>query len=275
MERYSIKLGGRELLFYYICGMHDENSWKKPISFGYYKINFFVEVNARIVVDNVSFYPKKHDFIAYPRFSNHYGLLPCRQNVEYFEFLIPENFFEPLDEDGEMTKLLERVTSKKLFSLPSNHGRDFVEKIHYLREAFRKKDAKIHIVQRVLDILFDIESFCDNRKNIIAKPLSENLLRVITYMKQNFSTIDTVNDVAEKLHISRAYLTKLFREEIGYTPYNYLVDLKLEYSVALMREGKNVTQACFLSGFNSCGVYIEVFKKKFGTTPRKYLKKQL
>lgn len=73
-------------------------------------------------------------------------------------------------------------------------------------------------------------------------------------------------------HLSRAYISKLFKAEIGCTTHKYLTDLKLEYSPELLMNGKNVTEACYESGFNNCSVYIEAFKKKFSATPYKFIK---
>ncbi len=270
MERYAINILDKEMFFLYINDLCDQNSWIKPINFGYYKINFFIEVDAKIIINENAFSPKAHDFMSYPLYATHYGLLPKKQNVEYFEFLIPETFFDVLDKDNKMKNLLEKITSRKHFTLPQINQKAFLEKIYGLRNALKENLSNALTLSRVIDILFDIESYSKNQTNLSF--LSKNLISIITYVKNNLSVLNTVSDICKALNISRTYVSKLFREEIGCTPYRYLTDVKLEYSISLLKHGKNVTEACYGAGFNSCSVYIETFKKKFSITPYKYQK---
>ena len=59
---------------------------------------------------------------------------------------------------------------------------------------------------------------------------------------------------------------------MGCTLYRYLLDRKLDYSFSLLKEGKNVTEACYLLGFNSSSFYIEAFRRRFFGTPYKYVR---
>jgi AraC-like DNA-binding protein len=270
VEKYAIGLADKEMYFYYFNDPHNENTWKQPVNVGYYKINFFVSVDARIVIRERQYFPRKYDFLSYPLYTTHYGLLNGKQNVEYFEFLIPEGFFAPLDADGEMTGILERITEKKYFSLPGLSQSAFVEKIYGMRDMLREGGGRVYVLHRILDLLFDIEKFSENKNTseLVSKPL----VAVISYIKENIESVHSVKEICDAMKISRAYLTGLFRREIGCTPYEYLIHQKLEHSVHLLNSGKNVTEACFASGFNSCSVYIEAFKKRFSTTPYQYMK---
>ena len=270
MEKYKITLGDREMYFLYINEPHEANTWIRPVNYGYYKINFFIEVNAKIVIQEKQYSPKKYDFISYPLCTTHYGILHGRQNVEYFEFLIPERFFDVLDIYGKMTGILNKITSKNHFSLTPANQKVFVSRMYALREAARSKIHNLYILNAVLGLLFDIERFTENQ--YLSEQLSEKLTDIVKHMEKNAWNINSVNDICTHFDVSRAYLAKIFRSEIGCTPYHYLTDLKLEYSLSLLKEGKNVTEACFASGFNSCSVYIEAFKKKFFVTPHRYIK---
>lgn len=270
MEKYAIGLADKEMYFLYINKPHKENTWRTPVNFGYYKINFFIEVDASIIIKDQRYVPKRYDFLSYPLYTAHYGILHGSQNVEYFEFLIPEGFFDPMGRDGKMREILEGITEKKCFSLPNAEQNAFVEKMYALRDLLRSGGHRVYALARVLELLFAIEGFSENKNT--SRSLSRPLTEAISYMKEKPESVHTVKDVCAALKISRAYLTRLFCTEIGCTPYAYLQNLKLEYSLCLLKNGRNVTEACFEAGFNSCSVYIEAFKKRFATTPHRYMK---
>lgn len=270
MEKYAISVMGREMYFLYINKLHRENTWLQPVNFGYYKINFFIEVDAQIVIRDARYTPKKYDFVSYPRYTAHYGVLHGVQNVEYFELLIPEDFFDPVDADQKMTEILDRITAKHCFSLPADAKDAFLHRIYGLRDLLRARTHNAHALCRVMDLVFDIEKFSEHPN--ASERLSKNMSAVLSYIGENLESIASVNALCAALRVSRAYLTGLFHKELGATPYAYLSGVRLEHSLQLLKEGKNVTEACFASGFNSCSVYIEAFKRRFGTTPYKYIK---
>lgn len=272
MQRNVLTLQDRELVFYYFNDLHDVNRWRKPISFDYYKINFFLEMDATVIINDTVYAPRKYEFLSFPPYSNHYGIVEREQNIEYFEFLIPKNFFDCIDKEGAIDKMLHEITEKTTFAVPSSQQEKFTKKMYALRDMFQENTERVRIIVSLLDILYEIKQYSNNPTQIPTNALSPNLLSIIAYMEDHFATLHSIKELADAMHISRAYIAQLFKREIGCTPYEYLTDMKIEHSIKLLREGKNVTEACFEAGFNSCSVYIQVFKKKLSQTPYKYKK---
>ena len=272
MQKNKLILSGKEMVFYYINEMHNVNQWRKPISFAYYKINFFLEIDAVIKINDTVYAPGKYDILAYPLHSNHYGVIDRKQNIEYFEFLIPEQFFSCIDPEGNLERMLCEITQKKAFAVPPAHRERFAQKMHALRELLRQEEGTARILYALLEILFDLKNYSGSPAQMATKILSPGLTAIIDHMEANFTALGSGKELADELHLSRAYIAQLFRQEIGCTPYEYLTDMKIEHSIKLLREGKNVTEACYGAGFNSCSVYIQVFKKKLAQTPHQYKK---
>ena len=59
--------------------------------------------------------PEKIRFLSYPTYTTHCGILNGAQNVEYFELLIPEIYFSPIDSDMRLLNMLVGITEKKYF----------------------------------------------------------------------------------------------------------------------------------------------------------------
>ena len=96
--------------------------------------------------------------------------------------------------------------------------------------------------------------------------------RAIRYIYDMFKSSDfTIGELAEKLHFTPTYLSKLFRKEMGTTPQLYLLNVRLEYAAdLLLGNDLSIAEVAADSGFNSTAYFIKQFKNKYGTTPKKY-----
>ena len=76
-------------------------------------------------------------------------------------------------------------------------------------------------------------------------------------------------EVAEQLHVSPDYLSRCFRREMGISVKDYLLEQKLNYGRHLILLGRNVTETAMEAGFANSSYFIQLYKKRFGTTPGK------
>lgn len=82
----------------------------------------------------------------------------------------------------------------------------------------------------------------------------------------------TLEQLAEEVAISLKKLKEGFKEIYGDTVYGFLLDYKLEYARKLLDSGSyNVNEVGLKIGYSTGSHFIAAFKKKFGTTPKKYL----
>ncbi len=104
-----------------------------------------------------------------------------------------------------------------------------------------------------------------NRSNRI--PLVNLALELI---ETHYLTLHRADEIAKRLNVSDSYLSRIFKKQVGVTVYDYLLNMKFSHAVGLLSRGAAVIDACFESGFNSYSHFIQMFKKRYGTTPRKY-----
>lgn len=82
----------------------------------------------------------------------------------------------------------------------------------------------------------------------------------------------TLEQLAEEVNISLKKLKEGFKEIYGDTVFGFLLDYKLEYARKLLDSGSyNVNEVGLKIGYSTGSHFIAAFKKKFGTTPKKYL----
>ena len=74
-------------------------------------------------------------------------------------------------------------------------------------------------------------------------------------------------------------LTKLkegFKQIYGDSVFNFLLDYKLEESrKLLLSSDQNVSEIALQMGYSTSSHFIAAFKKKFGTTPKQYVKSMI
>lgn len=58
-------------------------------------------------------------------------------------------------------------------------------------------------------------------------------------------------ELAERLHLDVHYFIRLFRREVGLTPYQYIRNHRLNVAAACIRSGGTVSEAAHLSGYES------------------------
>jgi AraC-like DNA-binding protein len=84
----------------------------------------------------------------------------------------------------------------------------------------------------------------------------------------------SLNELANEIGLTLKKLKDGFKQIYGDTVFNFLLDYKLDYSTKLLNTKKyNVAQISEMIGYSTSSHFIAAFKKKFGTTPKKYLGK--
>lgn len=88
------------------------------------------------------------------------------------------------------------------------------------------------------------------------------------YILNNCLTDDiSVFEIASKLGFSRSTLYRKVKTLTGMSINAYVRTIKIERSAELLREGKNVSEAAYLTGFNDIKYFRESFKKIMGKNP--------
>lgn len=81
-----------------------------------------------------------------------------------------------------------------------------------------------------------------------------------------------LQELADQVGINLKKLKMGFRQIYGDSVYSFLFDYKMEFARKLLDSGSyNVNEVGLRIGYSTSSHFIAAFKKKFGTTPKKYL----
>lgn len=80
-----------------------------------------------------------------------------------------------------------------------------------------------------------------------------------------------LQELADQVGLSLKKLKLGFKQVYGASVYNFLFDYKMDYARKLLDSGShNVNEVSHKVGYSTSSHFITAFKKKFGTTPKKY-----
>ena len=87
----------------------------------------------------------------------------------------------------------------------------------------------------------------------------------------NFKKEIKLEDVAARVNMSYSRFRYLFKEYTGFTPAQYIQELRVMHSKELLTNTvMNIKEIAFDCGFETCQYFCTVFKKKVGSTPIEY-----
>ncbi len=88
----------------------------------------------------------------------------------------------------------------------------------------------------------------------------------------NMAEPPSLQELSDQVGINLKKLKMGFKQIYGDSVYSFLFDYKMEYARKLLDSGSyNVNEVGLKIGYSTASHFIAAFKKKFGTTPKKYL----
>lgn len=88
----------------------------------------------------------------------------------------------------------------------------------------------------------------------------------------NMSEPPSLQELANQIGLNIKKLKEGFKQIYGDTVYSFLFDYKMEHARRLLESNQhNVNEVGLKVGYSTASHFIAAFKKKFGTTPKKYV----
>ncbi|MCX8130734.1 MAG: AraC family transcriptional regulator [Clostridia bacterium] len=93
------------------------------------------------------------------------------------------------------------------------------------------------------------------------------------FINNNFEREISLSDIAKFVFLSPSYFTRAFKEEMGISPINYLLKVRVGRAKELLKETDlKISDIALNVGFSNQQRFNEIFKKYSGYTPLQYRK---
>lgn len=139
---------------------------------------------------------------------------------------------------------------------------------------------KAHLMQILLIIMREIveapkikQSGC----NFETYNKSYAVKRIINYLSENYEQKISLDQIAHNMYLSPVYISKIFKEETGESPINYLIKIRLEKAKEILKNDKNgdIKNIANEVGYEDVYHFSKLFKKYYGISPLHYRRKLL
>lgn len=101
----------------------------------------------------------------------------------------------------------------------------------------------------------------------------QKVKRAIDYIHLNYQEDIRLADLAERAGVSNHYLCRLFKKYTSYTPINYLIKIRLDIAIDLLKNSDyNISEIAEMVGFEDVYYFSRLFKKRMGISPSHFLK---
>lgn len=132
-------------------------------------------------------------------------------------------------------------------------------------------EAEVLLSCKAVELLFELSKLLENSPEENADALSNKTVsKIIDYINRHYSEEVTLDTLAERFHFSKYYISHLFKDFAGISPYDYLIARRLYVCNNLIRGGSSVKEASFAVGFSNYSNFYRLYKKHFKITPQQF-----
>ena len=95
----------------------------------------------------------------------------------------------------------------------------------------------------------------------------QQISKAVEYVHQNLDKTVSVDDLADIVNMSSSGFHKKFKQVMHLSPLQYAKSVKLNRAQTYIRNGKSVTEASYLVGYNNLAQFSREYKRHFGFLP--------
>lgn len=89
-------------------------------------------------------------------------------------------------------------------------------------------------------------------------------------IEEDYAEALSVDDLARTAGMSRFHFSRCFRDDVGVSPHQFLLRVRVERAAERLRAGLSVTEAAYEVGFGGLGRFSQAFRARFGVLPSRY-----
>ena len=231
----------------------------------HYEIIWFLEGDAKYIVENQVFSLKPGDVIVIRRYQMHGICFNSSKPYRRFIFSVEPEFFKTCACQEYEEKFFESKNNKINSEIVQASGlQDAFLRAQKYSKNFKEECSPItrSIMIEILYLINEVTSFAEG------KSLNKQLIDVMNYISQNLTQEITLDDLEKRFFISKYHLCHIFKKATGLTVFQYIIKKRLVCAKELIMEGKNIGEVASGLGFNTYSSFYRAYVNEYGVPPR-------
>jgi YesN/AraC family two-component response regulator len=136
--------------------------------------------------------------------------------------------------------------------------------------------AKAHIDEAVyfsemkqIALKYAVENIWD--EDINEKDLSQSIFKAVIFIQQHYNEPISLDQIALEANLNPEYLSRVFKEETGYTYSSFLSNIRMKKAeYLLINTMEKVQSIAEKVGYSNVSYFSTIFKKKYGLNPYEF-----
>jgi len=100
--------------------------------------------------------------------------------------------------------------------------------------------------------------------------LYRRLVQAKLFIDTHYADNIDLGNIADEAYFSKFHFIRKFKNIYRKTPHQYLIFVRIEKAMELLKTGVPVSEVCYAVGFESVGSFSGLFKRIVGLTPSMY-----
>lgn len=140
----------------------------------------------------------------------------------------------------------------------------------------KEKEGALYLNSIYYEVLYLLTSYFmikadDNRLKEQVSPDNSRVFEIQNYVQANYQKQISLNDLAKKLYLSNAYLSKYIKKRFGLSFLEYVNNIRLFHAVdELLYTEKKITRIALDNGFPTSASFNKAFRDIYHMTPSAY-----
>ncbi|MDG4717028.1 hybrid sensor histidine kinase/response regulator transcription factor [Winogradskyella marincola] len=154
---------------------------------------------------------------------------------------------------------------------------DYITKPFSVSELLLRLKNRIEIQEKQRESLYEELKLLPNteEEKTELKPKNDFLLQIDSILEENLDNEQFgVNDLALKLNMSRTSLHRKIKAVTNIPTGKIIQIYRLKRASSFLKEGFNISEASYKTGFGSPSYFTKCFKETYGLTPTEYIENQ-
>lgn len=158
---------------------------------------------------------------------------------------------------------------------------EFFQCIHQILDCVKKKDHYFEMVLKerlhhLFYLLFRHQCFTNADTKIPMPAHNDKVKTALKYIQENYQNPISVCELADLCHFSKTHFMYFFKQTVGITCVEYIIQHRLKAAANLLKETKlSISDIAFESGFHNLSNFNRKFKCYYHVTPLEYRRQQM
>lgn len=242
------------------------------------KIIIFLSGDVTYIIEGKSYTLKPWDILLVGKNDVHQPIISPNTAYERIILWLNPHFLDAHKRNGcDLQECFLLATEKKMNMIRLNKTDipSLKQTLDDLEEAINDRSFGNEILKNSLFIQLMVKINrlffgMDIKKKLEDVRYDTRIENILIYIRNNLENELSVDLISKEFYLNKYYLMHLFKQETGYTLYNYIQKKRLIKASDYIKTGMQAGYVCSLCGFGDYSSFVRSFKKEYKLSPKQY-----